>query len=200
MIEAQIECMCNKIMLADLGLNLSRNQVAFVAADDARKSVDLRRAWKGKAVAVKYIERCQERRANHPLEIPTPRGMVAAPVVSQPARDTLLVDPDAIAARVGLEVAQQIKALEDRLVARVTAAVVAAMPKVIAAAPVQVLPASRVPGPVTQILDDVPVFIPSHIDGGGLDADLGLEVQEATEGTVSDAAAALRAARKAGKI
>jgi hypothetical protein len=131
--------------------------------------------------------------------------MVAAPEPEPAARELLLVDPGDIAVRVAEEldvesiVSKQLEAVEDRVVARVTAAVVAALGSLPVApmrmaASSQAHPVGRVP-----VSGDVPVYVPSKIGDDGLQADLGLEPNRAQEGAVSDAAAALRLAREAGK-
>ncbi len=217
MIEAEIRCQCSSIALPDVGLGvLTKGQIVFMDAAKARSSVDLQRAWRAKAVAIKYVQRFQERReapVPHALfsSPPTPRGMVAAPEEPEPrGHDILLVDPDAIAARVvaelgrspinqrvKVEVARQVQELEDRLVARVATAVLAAFrveyPAGISTARTQLETAGRMP-----VSGDVPVYVPSKIDGS-LKADLGVEAEKAGDEAVSGAAAALRAARGAGK-
>jgi len=209
-IEARIECECQGITLSDLDLHLTRGQVVFMDAAKARASKDMQRAWRVGAVAVKYVERFKERRkapvAPHPL-IPA-RGMVAAPPepIDEATTEIVIVDPGEIAARVvhelgrnpitaavRVEVGRQVQALEDRLVARVVEGVLASL-KV---NPVQQVAAQAPQAGTVPVDGDVPVFVPSKIDG--LQADLGLESEKADEGVVSDAAAALRAARGAGK-
>jgi len=217
MIEAEIRCQCSSIALPDVGLGvLTKGQVVYMDATKARSSADLQRAWRAKAVTIKYVQRFQERReapVPHALFVkpPSPRSMVAAPEEPEPqGHDILLVDPDAIAARVvaelgrspvnervKIEVARQIQELEDRLVARVAAAVLAAFrveyPAGITTTRTLSETAGRVP-----VSGDVPVYVPSKIDGS-LKADLGIEADKAGDEAVSGAAAALRAAREAGK-
>lgn len=219
MIEAEILCQCSSIALPDVGCVgnrvLTKGQIIYMDANKARASVDLQRAWRAKAVAIKYVQRFQERREAplpHALfQTPAPRSMVAAPEEPEPqGHDILLVDPDAIAARVvaelgrspvnervKVEVARQIQELEDRLVARVAAAVLAAFrveyPAGIATTRTLSETAGRVP-----VSGDVPVYVPSKIEGS-LKADLGVEAEKAGDEAVSGAAAALRAAREAGK-
>jgi len=206
MIEARIECQCNRIGLPDLSLVLVKGQVVYMDAPKAKGSRDLQRAWQASAVSIKYVERFRERREaeiKHPLYQRGSVSMVAAPPepLEEKVHDILLVDPGEIAARVVQELAknpvqlEQLQALEDRVVARVTAAIAQALGNlpsrpVAVAAPVAV---GRVP------VDDVPVFVPSKIGDDALKANLDLEPQRADEGAVSEAAAALRAARKAGK-
>jgi len=218
MIEARIECVCSQIGLPDLDLSLTKGQVVHMDASKARRSKDLQRAWQAKAVTIKYIERFRKRReapVPRPIHPLVPVSRVAAPAVDQaPAGEhILLVDPGEIAARVvqelgrgpvnekvRVEVGRQLKALEDRLVARVSAAVLAAIQTM----PVQVArPLPGVDRPTRAIVagidDDVPVYVPSKIGDNNLKADLDLPSKRAEKGNVSEAAAALRAARKAGK-
>ena len=117
-------------------------------------------------------------------EPPTQQGVGFLP--PGPLEQTVVVDVEAIAQRVA-------ELLEPRLVASVTASVVAALRS---EGPVVVAGTPAVPAPPQALVgDDVPVFIPSKI-GNALEADLELQATTATEGVVSDAAAALRAARK----
>lgn len=219
MIEARIECLCGQIRLPDLSLALVRGQILHMDATKARASRDLQRAWQAKAVGIKYVERYRERREApvvpppHPL---APKGMVAAPPepLEERTHDILLVDPGEIAARVveelgrnpvnekvSIEVGRQLQALEDRLVRRVTQGVIEALAAKGSNAVAVPLPrgnlASVTPAPVPG--GDVPVFVPSKIGDDGLQATVALETKAADEGSVSDAAAALREARKAGK-
>ena len=191
MIEARIECQCNKILLPDLKASLVRDDVIYIDDTTARKSADLQRAWKARAVTVKYVERCQQRRPVGPV-MPINQGMVAAPTAAPATGDHLLVDPDAIAARVEVVVTRQIKALEDRLVAQMEALVARVGPS--AGLLSQTVTAS--PAQDHSVDDHVPVFIPSRIDDKGLNADLGIEAKDEGQESVSEAAAALRAARK----
>ena len=102
MIEARVECVCGNIGLPDLGLTLTKGQTVYMDAPKARASKDLQRAWKAKAVGIKYVERYQERReapVDNPV-FPTPPGMPAFVPEAQPGADVLLVAPDEIASRV----------------------------------------------------------------------------------------------------
>jgi len=215
MIEARIECLCGSYTLSDLGFALTKGQIVYMDAPKARGSQDLQRAWRVKAVAIKYVERYQERRevpANNPV-FPSPPGMPAFVPEAPPGADVLLVDPDEIAARVvevlsrspinervQIEVGRQVQALEERLIARVTASVMAAFrAEYPAGMPVVTGSSQPLSGRVQIVEDDVPVFVPSRIGDAELDVDLGLQPSKTGEAVVSDAAAALRAARGAGK-
>lgn len=132
--------------------------------------------------------------------------MVAAPAEPPQGADILLVDPGEIASRVvselarnpvnervTIEVGRQLQALEERLVEKVVARVVQALQDRMVALQVPVQGATPMPVP-SAIDDHVPVFVPSKIEGS-IQANLELEAAPADEGVVSDAAAALRAAR-----
>jgi len=210
MIEAKVECLCGGLALPDLGLvgddALTRGQVLYLGATKARASQDLQRAWRARGVSLKYVERYRERREAppHPMFQPPAQSRVAAPLEPEDTteHDLLLVDLDAIVERVVAELEQRQSVREDRLVARITDSVLAAMKVQFP----EGLPvggrglassAGRVPVEV-DIDADVPVFVPSKI-GDDLTADLGVTPEQADEGSVSAAAAALRATRKAGK-
>jgi hypothetical protein len=182
MIEAEVTCQCAQIALPDLRLSMVSGQIVYLDEADARASVDLQRAWRAKAVIVKYIKRFRERRAAR-LALPEPPAAQSVGFLPPgPQEPTVVVDVEAIAQRVA-------ELLEPRLVASVVAALRSEGPVVVAGAP-------AVPAPPQALVgDDVPVFIPSRI-GNALEADLELQATTATEGVVSDAAAALRAARK----
>lgn len=211
MIEACIQCLCREFHVADLNLSLKQGQIVYLDAARARGSMDLKRAWRVNAVAIKYVERVRERREaplpTHPLlPHPPPRSMVAAPAEPPQGADILLVDPGEIASRVvselarnpvnervTIEVGRQLQALEERLVEKVVARVVQALQDRMVALQVPVQGATPMPVP-SAIDDHVPVFVPSKIEGS-IQANLELEAAPADEGVVSDAAAALRAAR-----
>jgi len=186
MIEAEVTCQCVQIALPDLRLSMVNGQVVYLDEADAKASVDLQRAWRAKAVIVKYIQRFRERRAAR-LALPAaPAASMVGflPEMGQPEQ-TVVVDVDAIAARVA-------ELLEPRLVASITASVVAALRS---EGPVVTVGAPVASAPPQTAWADAPVFIPSRI-GNELEANLELQATTATEGVVSDAAAALRAARK----
>lgn len=212
MIEACIQCLCREFLVADLNLSLKQGQIVYLDAAKAKASMDLKRAWRVNAVAIKYVERVRERREapvlTHPLQTPLPpRSMVAAPAEPSEGADILLVDPGEIASRVvselarspinervSIEVGRQLQALEERLVERVVAKVVQALQEHALRdrqAALQISTPRRSPAVPD---DSIPVYVPSKIEGS-IQANLDLEAAPADEGGVSDAAAALRAVR-----
>lgn len=212
MIEARITCTCTQISLPDIELDLLHGQVVFLPEAQAKKSQDLSRASKAKAVEVVYVQRYQKQRTHEsappparrptvatPHPPPVPTGTVA-PIVVQP---TVVLDPDELATKVvqrlalpktdavQAEVRQQLDAMRATLRAELRADMV----DVLRAAGADI-PA---PGSVRTgtVQDDEPVFIPSKI-GEDLKADIGVAETTSTAG-VADAAAALRAARASKK-
>ena len=179
MIEAEVTCECAAIQLADLQLSLTQGMTVYIDAVRARQSKDLQRAWRASGVTLKYVTRFREQRPATfiPQSPASPSAQQAPQAVSLPAA----VDEEAIAQRVAAILAPQLQAILEAVQARPAGTV-----------SYQSLP-SRGMGTVAE---DVPVFIPSKI---GRDDLVPIEVQ-ATEGTdggdVTDALAALKAARK----
>lgn len=221
MIEAKITCLTGSLRLPDLNLHLTKGMTVYMDEKKARNSKDLERAWRGKGVEIQYVSRVAERRAPRPENtnprFPAPPGMGFTPPPPPPSReDNLLFDPDLLAERVveaintdavthnkvRLIVTQQLAGLEDRIVARVVEAIKSEIASGISvhggplAAPVHV---HGTPSGTTPLVDDVPVFIPSRIRTDGLTAEIDIQSQQGDAGGLSDAAAALRKARNAGK-
>ena len=201
MMEARVECQCTRIALPDLGISMTKGMVVFMDADKARASEDLQRAWRIKAVLVKFVERFKTRRK---ASAAPPAPPLLRKTGFMPA-DAMQADHEAIAACVverlqapldkriqgGLD--QRFQALEDRLVDKIVAAVAVALQSggISSISGEQPGPAGRI-----SVDGDVPVYIPSRI-GGSIQADLELGSTTAVDGAISDAAAALRKARKA---
>jgi len=61
--EAEITCLCTFLRLQDLGLELSKGEVAHIPAVQARESEDLKRARRVRGVFVREVERYQEKPA-----------------------------------------------------------------------------------------------------------------------------------------
>ena len=102
MIEAQITCLCSMIRLADLGLVLMKGQVVYTDAQRAKSSKDLDVAAKANGVAVRYIERCQERvgdsrMSSLPENHPPPASKFIPPPEPEPEPEVL--DLDALTAK-----------------------------------------------------------------------------------------------------
>lgn len=206
MIEAKITCQCSSIRLTDLDINLTKGMVVFMEATKARSSTDLQRAWKSRGVSIQYVERIQEVR--------DPSVTYTTPPPSHPSDPTgssLLMDPDDLARRVvaeigsapiqdkvRVEVGRQVREMEDRLLSRI----VSALREEIAKAPSPVpTPTPTSNGKITPagiVAEDVPLFIPSRIGSDDMKADVAVKAQKG-DAKLTDAAAALKAARKSKK-
>jgi len=183
MTEAEITCECLSIRIPDLQLALTRGMVVYLDAQVAKKSSDLTRAIYAHGVSVKYVQRFRERRPP-PVE-PHVESRVQPPVVPDLPR-TLpsepSVDAETIAQRVVELLAPRLEAL---LSSRVGGG----------SAPISLPSSSPAPGKVPLVDDSVPLFIPSRI--GRDDLQPVVIVAEGGEADgVSDALAALKAARK----
>ena len=219
MIEAKITCLTGTIQLPDLSMSMTKGMVIYMPEAKARSSKDLERAWKGRGVSVQYVTRVQERRnppKNKPNPVfPVPPGMAFAPP-TQEAGEQVIFDPDIIAERVvtainedalttnkiRLAVSKRLDQFEERLVGRVVAVL---KEEIAAGITVQGVPqamAVQTPnqpvGKMPLVEEDVPVFIPSKIRSDDMKAEIAIESQQGDSSGLSDAAAALRAAR-AGK-
>lgn len=108
MIEARITCLCQNIILADLGLRLAKGQIAYVDASQAKASEDLLRAARSSGVSVQYVQRAREvrkpsianpRRGIIAVGTPTPPVMMPPPLpaitLPPPVVEAPAVEPDA---------------------------------------------------------------------------------------------------------
>lgn len=71
MTEARITCTCANIIIADLGLRMTKGSIVHVSESEARKSQDLLRAARVNGVTVHFVTRAQEVR--HPVDVPVGR-------------------------------------------------------------------------------------------------------------------------------
>jgi len=207
--EAKITCTCSRIVIADMDLTLRKGDTLYVEAGRSKASKDLQRAWKNKAVAIRYVQRFQEQRAA-PIPNPSTPDAVRRSAFIPDQKEEAIVDPDAIASRVvealgrgatpaqvRTEVARQLQVAKQEIVADVVSALKA---EIGAGIRVGAAPAAAVARPAGKVVveDDVPVFVPSKIGRDDLSGDIETTTTQVEGATgVSDAAAALRAARDA---
>lgn len=197
MIEAEITCECPSLKLPDLQLALTRGMVVYLDANVAKRSADLQRAWKAKGVSIKYVQRFRERRPE-PVVLPTPsappeplpRAFTPPPRRPEPETPQVVVDVDvdAIAARVAEILLPQIQDVVEQVMSRMPVQVVSGT----------VSPNTPNAGKVP-VVEDVPVFIPSKIGREDLRTTLDVAATAGEDTGVTDAAAALKAARKSEK-
>jgi len=86
MIEAHIICRCPFIRIQDLGLSLQKGQEAWVGAEKAKASKDLKIAHESYGVELRYAQRCREKR-----DLPPDKGQT--PIVPK-APKKLFVEPN----------------------------------------------------------------------------------------------------------
>lgn len=191
MIEAEITCECAAIALPDLGLSLTKGMVVYIAADRARQSADLQRAWRALGVTLKYVQRFRERRAEPPVSLAQaiqskPRASYYPEGGPEPIPE-LRVDVEALADLVVERLAPRFQAMLELALAGL--------------APLQQFRAQQViaPSSAGTVVDDVPVFVPSRIGREDLRATVTVASTEGEGGGVTDALAALNAARKSEK-
>lgn len=204
MIEARVTCTCTQIILPDLGVDLIQGQVIFIPEAQAKASEDLTRARHARAVSVHFVQRFTEQRSESPAApapVPPPPHPSTRPVPPPPPA----LDPEDVADRVvqrlGLtragggvgmaevraEVGRQLTDLRAHLRADLRTELIEVLQAAGAEIPAGATKTTAAPS------EPEPVFIPSRI-GEDLKADIGVEEGTSTVG-VSDAAAALRAAR-----
>lgn len=197
MIEVEITCECPAIQLADLQMALTRGMVVYLAEGQARGSPDLQRAVRAKGVTVKYVQRFREQRA------PGSPVVAATKAVSVPGHTSL---DGAVSPLPPSGGSLDQEALAQRIAEIVTSKVLGVLNQALATRQEANFPGlsdgvgygvgsnhPRVVRPV--VPDDIPVFIPSKIGRDDLHpADV--KATEGEAGSVSDAVAALRAARK----
>lgn len=216
MIEAQITCRCKEIKLADLGLYLVNGEIAYMEQDKAKASKDLTRAWRAQAVTVRYIQRFREVRPSAPDPGAVPTHVPGKAFISEPPPvSTLLADPDEIARRVldvvrgpgvknavRVEVGRQMAALTTNLTEVFRSVIQEEVAKLqLTGVPVSVdmIPTEASAPRLGIVSDDEPRFIPSKIGRDDLQADLEVDARTEEAAGVSDAAAALKAARQSQK-
>lgn len=193
MIEAEITCECLAIGLPDLGLSLTKGMVVYIDADKARKSPDLQRAWKALGVSVKYVQRFRERRPELPASPPTPPASLPPAFIAAAAPeipyhpDPPVLDVDALALQVVALLVPRLQVMVDAAFAGL---------QIVGGVPAK--PPSGVAGKVV-VGEDVPVFIPSKIGRDDLRPSVEVEATEGEAGGVTDAVAALKAARRSEK-
>jgi len=185
MVEAEITCECPAIQLADLQMALTRGMVVYLAENRARVSKDLQRAVRARGVTVKYVQRFREQRPAPSATTPQPGAIAALP----PVADKL--DPESLAQRIAEIVTSRVlDALNQGLAYRVEGNfpdMTDSSDRMMGSYPSREI---KIPIP-----DDIPVFIPSKIGRDDLQpAEVKATAGEA--GSVLDAAAALKAARK----
>ncbi len=188
MIEAEITCECPAIQLADLQMALTRGMVVYLAEGRARVSKDLQRAVRAHGVTVKYVQRFREQRApGGSVAGPTPLDGAVFPVAPAVAN----LDPESLAQRIAEIVTSR---MTDVLSQLLEARPEANFPGLADSVGYGV--GSNQPRAVRPVVpNDIPVFIPSKIGRDDLHpADV--KATEGEAGSVSDAVAALRAARQ----
>lgn len=207
--EAKVTCVCNRILIADLDLTLRRGEPPlYLEAGRAKASKDLQRAWRNKAVDIRFVQRFEEKRPAPVPTLPTPNAMaLSAPIPNRP--EVLLIDPDAIAQGVAailrpsltradlclLEVFSQLEKMKLAIVTEVVVALRAEILSGIRVEGLAVVAASSAAGSVA-IEDNVPVFVPSKIGRDDLIGDVVVEATQIEGETgVTSAADALRAVR-----
>lgn len=189
MIEAEITCDCPAIQLADLQMALTRGMVVYLDADKARKSLDVQRAVRARGITVKYVQRYREKRPE-PLHAPTLPEPVT-PITFQMDRPLAGPDMEELAERVASRVTSQ---MTDVLNQALATLVRGNFPR---GDGVYHQPTSSKVAAITSpvVQDDIPVFIPSKIGRDDLQP-AEVKATEGEAGSVLDAAAALKAARK----
>jgi len=202
MVEAQIICICPSIWIADLNLNMKKGQSALISKERADASKDLVLAKNNHGVEVTYVERFRELR--EPSEQPKPettppipRPFRPKPVVKETIRETVRVertelDEEALANRL----ADRMGSLRDNRTNDLIEGLIRQVQNLqaqLATRPQVVREIVHSNGRVVE--DDAPVFIPETIISEDT-KDVDLQIKETvSEGTVDDAAAALRALR-----
>jgi hypothetical protein len=94
--EARITCACSNVIIADLGLRMTKGSVVYVSEAEARKSKDLMLVARAGGVIVNFVKRAQEIRqptavVGRPKREPfNPHG--PRPIPIQPEPMTKVVD------------------------------------------------------------------------------------------------------------
>lgn len=199
--EAEITCLCLSIRLADLGEVLFKGQTVYVDEDRAKVSKDLEMARRGSGVSVRYVERCEERRAPkpkskvvaRPTRQPIQRGAPSAP----PQPPPLVLDVDALANllkdKLGGFVGSQIDGQTRRMIREEVAQVLTPVLKKLVGSE-RLLPESGM-GRVGEQVHE-PVFVPHRIVGDNIRADISVDQDKTDSGSVDAAAKALRTAKR----
>lgn len=221
MMEARIECVCAHYDINDLGLSLTRGEIAWVPKAKASQSSELKLAERVGAVSVRWEQRCEVSKDRIP---PYMRRRGQAPPVKKPIRQETapVVDMEQVAAVARQAAAEAAHQAATEAAARVRQDVVSEVRKAldergnatggltredVASALQDVLgglqlgtAAPMVAGPARTVAPEVveadePVFIPSKIGDDKAKAEITVEGTEATStSSFDEAAAALKAA------
>lgn len=155
--EARIECLIREFPVHDLGLSMKKGQVEFVAAELARRSVDLANASRLGAVRVRYVERARTMKpAPRPPPPPNVRLPRRRPLPVTAAEPVLTVDVEEIKAAAANAARDATRDAVEEMKAAMIAAL-ASRPTVVVSSP---SPGNSTPvdsGPAE------PVFIPGNI-------------------------------------
>lgn len=112
MIEARITCLCPNIILADLGLKMTKGQIVYLEEGLAKGSADMVRAARASGIHVQYVQRARE--VKKPSIANPRRGPI---VVGSPTPTTIQppVEDDLALSSPGVDVSEAIRAQMDPL-------------------------------------------------------------------------------------
>lgn len=192
--EVEITCVCPNIRLVDLGLSLTKGEIAHVSVARAQKSQDLTLARRAQGVRVREIERARvvkPRAGNRPVrrknttKNATGREDPHRAVATPPQRNTtpLTVSPPTQAINTSA------------LVRDISRNVIAALRPELRQAVAAPTPSGHTAPSIAQPDDDTPRFIPSGIVGNA-QGEVSVESQESTSDALDKASAALKARKK----
>ena len=193
--EIEITCLCSRVQVQDLNLNLTKGQVAHVSEADANRSAELTLIWKAGGVRKRRVQRFTERRQkpqqvmksgsprrppSRPRKVQQPVGLRQQPAVLAPAVDLDLED------------------LAQRVVDKLIPVVQRAVSQRSLYKGVQVSP-QLLEGEEQFSVPDTPAFIPSGILRVDSESSVQVEARETEAPGVEAAAAALKKAKPKAK-
>lgn len=189
MTEARVECLCTTYNIPELGLELHKGEVVWVAEGRARTSEELAIAKRAGAISVRWEERCIVSRS------PTPPFLKRRPAVPSFATPTTpVVDHTEVASKTAEALRDVVRQeLQEALKGFVgqkpdADAIGAAVRQALASAG-----RGDVRAPV--IGSDAPVFIPTKITSDDTKTSINVTTETSGSSSVEDAAAMLKAAR-----
>lgn len=191
MTEARVECLCTTYNIPELGLELRKGDVAWVAEGRARTSEELAIAKRAGAISVRWEERCTVSRSPTPPflkrrpAVPSFASPAAAPVVDH--AEVASKTAEALRDVVRQELQEALKGLSVGQKTDVDA-IGAAVRQALAGAG-----RGDVRAPV--IGSDAPVFIPTKITSDDTKTSINVTTETSGSSSVEDAAAMLKAAR-----
>ena len=181
--EAIVKCLCAFLKLADLNLELKQGDEVSLTMGEVMSSKDLKRAIRFRAVTITYRNVCKEQRL--------PSEEVKAPKVVPP-----VMKPHPVAAPVKAPAVQPQPSVIPNLVQELKKEMMSGLKQLLQELAPQVIAGKTTQ--VSQVSQDTPMFIPKGMVSKDT-ASVKVKTEQSDGGSLDNAAAVLKKARKGGK-